>query len=400
MTSGRSTSPPRDGMKLLKQGIGMLAIGLMSGTSLDGIDAALIESDGAARVRAIGFRGEPWSDAARAQLAEATRMALTFERPRASPPIVAAGELVTRAHVFAVHKLLADAGVKPSEVDVIGFHGQTIAHRPDRGWTWQIGDGDAMARATGIVTVSDFRSADVAAGGQGAPLLPVYHAALAGGLDLPVAVLNLGGVGNITFIPASDTDHLSHEMAPEALDATGALVAFDTGPANGLIDSWVEAQTGARYDADGALAAAGRVDEAVLTAMLDHPFFDAPAPKSLDRSDFTIQPARGLSTADGAATLTAFTAASVAEALKHLPARPKRLLVAGGGRHNPTLLTMIAERTGLRPEPSDGLGWNGDAMEAEGFAYMAVRTLMGLPISFPGTTGAPRAMAGGVVARP
>jgi anhydro-N-acetylmuramic acid kinase len=378
----------------------MLAIGLMSGTSLDGIDAALIETDGLSEVRAIAFRGEPWSDAARAQLADATRMALTFERPRASPPLVAAGELVTRAHVFAVHKLLADAGVKAEQVDVIGFHGQTVAHRPDRRWTWQIGDGAAMARSTGITTVSDFRSADVAAGGHGAPLLPVYHAALAGALDGPIAVLNLGGVGNITFIPARQPDHLSHEMSPETLDTTGGLVAFDTGPANGLIDSWVEQETGARYDAGGALAASGRVDEAVLTAMLDHPFFDAPAPKSLDRNDFTIQPARGLSSADGAATLTAFTAASVAEALKHLPARPKRLLVAGGGRLNPTLLGMIGAWTGLVPEPTDALGWNGDALEAEGFAYMAVRTLKGLPISFPGTTGVPRAMAGGVVDRP
>jgi anhydro-N-acetylmuramic acid kinase len=377
----------------------MLAIGLMSGTSLDGIDAALIETDGRSEVRAIAFRGEPWSDAARAQLADATRMALTFERPRASPPLVAAGELVTRAHVFAVHKLLADAGVKAEQVDVIGFHGQTVAHRPDRRWTWQIGDGAAMARSTGITTVSDFRSADVAAGGHGAPLLPVYHAALAGALDGPIAVLNLGGVANITFIPAQP-DHLSYELSPETLDPTGGLVAFDTGPANGLIDSWVEQEIGARYDAGGALAASGRVDEAVLTAMLDHPFFDAPAPKSLDRNDFTIQPARGLSSADGAATLTAFTAASVAEALKHLPARPKRLLVAGGGRLNPTLLGMIGAWTGLVPEPTDTLGWNGDALEAEGFAYMAVRALKGLPISFPGTTGVPRAMAGGVVDRP
>jgi len=361
----------------------MLAIGLMSGTSLDGIDAALIETDGEAFVRPIAFRGEPYSDAARAQLAEATRMALTFERPRASPPVVAAGELITRAHVFAVHKLLADAGVAAADVDVIGFHGQTIAHRPDRRWTWQIGDGAAVARATGITTVSDFRSADVAAGGQGAPLLPVYHAALAAGLDGPVAVLNLGGVGNITFIPGG----------------AEALVAFDTGPANGLIDSWVEAETGARYDAGGVLAASGRVDETVLTAMLDHPFFDAPPPKSLDRNDFTIQPARGLSAADGAATLTAFTAATVADAVRHLPARPVRLLVAGGGRHNPTMLAMIAERTGLVVEPTDTLGWNGDALEAEGFAYMAVRTLKGLPISFPGTTGVPVAMAGGVVDR-
>lgn len=376
----------------------MLAIGLMSGTSLDGIDAALIETDGEQQVRAIAFRGEPYSDAARAQLAEATRMALTFERPRASPPIVAAGDLITRAHVFAVHKLLADAGVAAAEIDVIGFHGQTIAHRPDRGWTWQIGDGAAMARATGITTVSDFRSADVAAGGQGAPLLPVYHAALAAALDGPVAVLNLGGVGNITFIPGDAHD--SGEMSPERAGGSVAgdgLVAFDTGPANGLIDSWVEAETGARYDAGGALAAAGRVDETVLTAMLDHPFFDAPPPKSLDRNDFTIQPARGLSAADGAATLTAFTAATVADAVRHLPARPKRLLVAGGGRHNPTMLGMIATATGLVVEATDTLGWNGDALEAEGFAYMAVRALRGLPISFPGTTGVPVAMTGGVV---
>ncbi len=358
----------------------MLAIGLMSGTSLDGIDAALIETDGEGQVRAIAFRGEPYSDVARGQLAEATRMALTFDRPRASPPIVAAGELITRTHALVVHKLMKEAGVTAADVGVIGFHGQTIAHRPDRGWTWQIGDGAALARTTGIATVADFRSADVAAGGQGAPLIPVYHAALVAGLGGPVAVLNLGGVGNITWVGAD-----------------GAMIAFDTGPANGLIDHWVETETGARYDDGGALAAAGRVDDAVLTAMLDHPFFDAPPPKSLDRHDFTIQPARGLSAADGAATLTAFTAVTVADALNHLPARPTRLIVAGGGRHNPVMLAMIAERTGLTPEPSDTLGWNGDAMEAEGFAYMAVRTLRGLPISFPGTTGVSAPTAGGVI---
>ena len=361
----------------------MLAIGLMSGTSLDGIDAALIETDGEGEVRPLAFRGEPYSDAAREQLAAATALALTFDRPRASPDIVAAGELIDRTHAFAVHKLLRDAGVAAADVAVIGYHGQTVAHRPDRGWTWQIGDGAVLARATGIAVVSDMRSADVAAGGQGAPLLPIYHAALTAGLERPVAVLNLGGVGNVTFVGAD-----------------GALVAFDTGPANGLIDSWVEAETGARYDADGALAASGHVDEAVLTAMLDHPYFAAPSPKSLDRNDFTIQPARGLSAADGAATLTAFTAATVAEALDQLPARPKRLIVAGGGRHNPTLLRMIGERTGIAPEASDTLGWDGDAMEAEGFAYMAVRTLKGLPISFPGTTGVPHPLLGGRVDRP
>jgi anhydro-N-acetylmuramic acid kinase len=360
----------------------MLAIGLMSGTSLDGIDAALIDTDGEHETRRIAFRGEPYSDAARTQLAEATALALTFQSPRASPPIVQAGELITRTHVFAVHKLLAEAEIAASDIAVIGFHGQTIAHRPDRGWTWQIGDGGALAQATGITTVSDMRSADVAAGGQGAPLLPIYHAALVAGLDKPVAVLNLGGVGNITYVGAD-----------------GALVAFDTGPANGLVDSWVEAQTGARYDAGGALAAAGRVEEAVLTAMLDHRYFELAPPKSLDRNDFTIQPARGLATADGAATLTAFTAASVAQAIDRLPKRPRRLLVVGGGRHNATMLGMIAARTGLEPEPADALGWNADSVEAEGWAYMAVRTLKELPISFPGTTGAPKPLTGGRIHR-
>jgi anhydro-N-acetylmuramic acid kinase len=358
----------------------MLAIGLMSGTSLDGIDAALIDTDGEGAVRRIAFRGEPYSDAAREQLAAATGIALTYDRPRASPPLIAAADLITRAHAMAVHKLLREAQVTSEDIGVIGFHGQTVAHRPDRGWTWQIGDGAALAAACGITTVADFRSDDVAAGGQGAPLLPVYHAALTAGMARPVAVLNLGGVGNITFIGED-----------------GALVAFDTGPANGLIDHWVGEQSGARYDAGGMLAAAGRIDETVLGGMLDHPFFDAPAPKSLDRSDFTIQPARGLSAADGAATLTAFTAESVALALAHLPARPARLLVVGGGRHNPVLMRGIADATGLPVESADTLGWNGDGVEAEGFAYMAVRRLRSLPISFPGTTGAPAPMTGGVV---
>ncbi len=354
-----------------------LAIGLMSGTSLDGVDAALIETDGEAYVRPIAFRGQDYSDAARAQLARATASALTCDAPRASPVIIAAAELVTATHASAVMELLRQAGVVAGDVGVIGFHGQTVAHRPDRGWTWQIGDGAALAAATGIDVVADLRSADVAAGGQGAPLLPVYHAALAAGLGGPVAILNLGGVANVTLVGA------------------GELVAFDTGPANGLIDSWVEAETGARYDDRGRLAAMGQVHADVLDAMLDHPFFDQPAPKSLDRADFTIQPARGLSAADGAATLTAFTAATIARALNQLPVRPDRLLVAGGGRRNPVMLAMIAERTGLNPEPAETLGWNGDAIEAEGFAYMAVRSRLGLPISFPGTTGAPRPMTGG-----
>jgi len=195
-----------------------------------------------------------------------------------------------------------------------------------------------------------------------------------------LAVLNLGGVANVTFI-GSD----------------GGLIAFDTGPGNALIDDWMLAETGRRYDENGALAASGRIDETILMAMLSNPWFDAPPPKSLDRNDFTIQPARGLSAADGAAVLTAFTAISVSYGLKLLPERPKRLIVAGGGRHNRALMKMLGEACGLTPEPIETIGWNGDATEAEGFAYMAVRTMEGLPISFPGTTGVPAPQVGGVL---
>ena len=362
----------------------MLAVGLMSGTSLDGIDAALIETDGAGHIRPIAFRSDPYSVQARDQLRETAALALSFERPRPSPKIVEAEAMLTNRHILAVRQLLVSAGMEPGQIDVIGFHGQTIAHRPDRGWTWQIGDGAAMAKALGIRVINDLRSADVAAGGQGAPLLPIYHRALTAGMEPPVAVLNLGGVGNITWLGGQESD----------------LIAFDTGPANGLIDDWMLAETGSPYDANGAFAARGTIDRTVLDMMLDNIWFDAAPPKSLDRADFTIQPARGLAAADGAATLTAFTAETVALALRHLPERPKRLIVAGGGRHNPTLMKMISEATGIAAEKIEALGWNGDATEAEGFAYMAVRALRGEPISFPGTTGAPQPMTGGVINEP
>nr|WP_301183100.1 anhydro-N-acetylmuramic acid kinase [Sphingomonas quercus] len=361
----------------------VLAVGLMSGTSLDGIDAALIETDGEGAVRPVAFLTEPYPDEERAAIREATAMALSFSRPRHDLVIDAAAAMLTDRHMDLVRRLLAHAGVEASGVAVIGFHGQTIAHRPDRGWTWQIGEGDRMAKMLGIPVVDDFRSADVIAGGQGAPLIPVYHRALTADGAPPLAVLNLGGVGNVTFIGAD-----------------GALIAFDTGPANALIDDWVLAETGARYDAGGALAAAGRVDEAVLATMLDNGWFDRPPPKSLDRADFGLAAVRGLSAADGAATLTAFTAETIARAFRHCPEQPRRLIVAGGGRHNATLMEMIARRCNVAAEPIEALGWNGDATEAEGFAYMAVRTLKGLEISFPGTTGVRRPMPGGVLHRP
>lgn len=361
----------------------MLAIGLMSGTSRDGIDAALIETDGEGQVVPVAFVSLGYDPAFRARLADACLRAMAMEAPGPDPLIDAVTKELTQAHAEAVRTLIAQAEVRAEDIGIIGFHGHTVAHRPDRRWTWQIGDSAALAGMTGIAVVNDFRSADVAAGGQGAPLIPIFHRALAANLEKPVAVLNLGGVANITYIGAD-----------------GELIAFDTGMASALIDNWVQEEGNAAFDAGGAIAATGRVDRGILDVMLHHPFFDAPPPKSLDREDFTITPVAGLGLADGAATLTAFSAQAVELALRHLPARPSHIHVGGGGRHNGTLMRMIAEATGVPVQPVDSLGWNGDAVEAQGFAYMAVRALQDLPISFPGTTGVPEPMTGGVLHRP
>jgi len=366
----------------------MLAIGLMSGTSRDGIDAALIRTDGEGETESLEFHAMPYEEGFRIRLAEACQRAMAMESPGFEPLIAAVTEELTELHVQAVADLLGRSGLMAEEVDVIGFHGHTVAHRPDRGWTWQIGDGAALAGAFGITVVGDLRSADVAAGGQGAPLLPIYHRALAHDLAKPVAILNLGGVANITFVGA------------DGIGADGGLIAFDTGMASGLIDNWMQAEGNLPFDEGGLVAASGQINDAVLNAMLENPWFDAPPPKSIDREEFTIDPVRGLSLADGAATLTAFTAQSVARGLRLLPQRPKAIFVAGGGRHNGTLMRMLEEATGIAVSSGDDLGWNGDSVEAEGFAYMAVRRLHGLPISFPGTTGAPAPMTGGVIFAP
>jgi len=363
----------------------MIAVGLMSGTSMDGIDAALIETDGATAVRRIAFASTPYDEPFRTRLRDAMAAALAMAAPGPDPLIDAVAEELTLRHAAAVMALLAEAGVASASVGVTGFHGQTVAHRPDRRWTWQIGDGARLADLTGITTVSDFRVADVAAGGQGAPLAPGYHRALVAGLGPePVAVLNLGGVGNITWFGHGTGD-------------ARAWGSFDTGPANALIDDWVREGTGASHDAGGAIAGAGSVHEQVVDTMLDLDWFDLPGPKSLDRADFGLGAVRGLSLADGAATLTAFTAATVAQALTHVAERPARLLVTGGGRHNPVLMAMLAARTGLPVAPVEAVGWDGDALEAEAFAYLGVRVLQDKPTSWPETTGVPMATGGGRV---
>jgi anhydro-N-acetylmuramic acid kinase len=355
------------------------AIGLMSGTSMDGIDAALIDTDGESIVVPRGFLSIPYEPDFVRRLQDAAAHALELHAPGADALIDAVAAELTGLHAIAVHRLLAATGTDREDVSIIGFHGHTVAHRPDRRWTWQIGDGALLCAATRIPVAFDFRSADVAAGGQGAPLAPGYHRARSEGIGRPLGVLNLGGVGNLTWFA-------DHQWG-----------SFDTGPANALIDDWIATHSDRRYDKGGAIAASGSVHESVLTAMLDLPWFDAPPPKSLDRADFSGQAARGLSLADGAATLTAFTAETVRLALGHVP-QLGRLLVTGGGRHNATLMAMIAERSGVPTEPVEAVGWNGDALEAEAFAWLAVRTVAGKPVSWPETTGVPSAMTGGRLA--
>ena len=227
-----------------------------------------------------------------------------------------------------------------------------------------------------------FRHADVATGGQGAPFAPVYHQALARDVPGPLVVLNLGGVANVTFISGN-----SDEM----------LLAFDTGPASALLDDWVRRHTGAAFDEDGRIAGSGAVDAGALATLLAHPYFDQAPPKSLDRNAFSLAAVAGLGLADGAATLAAFTVDSIARAREHLPAPPVRWLVCGGGRHNATLMAGLRGVLGVPVDPVEAVGWDGDALEAQAFGFMAVRSLRGLPLSFPGTTGVPRPMLGGEV---
>ena len=364
----------------------MRAIGLMSGTSFDGVDIALVETDGE-RIETFGPSGfYPYEHAQRAILSRALGEATALTDRAARPGSLAIAEaIVNGAHRMAVESFLSFHELKSSDIDVVGFHGQTVLHRPENKLTVQIGDGAALARALGRPVVYDFRAADVAAGGQGAPLAPTIHPVLMNGLDLPrpLAVLNLGGVGNVTFIGAG-----------------GELIAFDTGPANALMDDRVSRETGAAFDRDGEIAATGKVDESVLARLMAHPYFEKTPPKSLDRNAFDASPTEALPLADTLATLAAFTAASVARGAEHLPEKPALWIVAGGGAKNPTVLGMLRERLGAEIRTADDIGLSSDALEAQAFAVLAVRSLKGLPLTYPGTTGAPRPMTGGVLARP
>jgi anhydro-N-acetylmuramic acid kinase len=354
-------------------------IGLMSGTSLDGVDAALLETDGETAAAPGPALTLSYDAGTRRLLKNALGLARETAAGAALPGGIAEAEQVlTQVHAEAVAKLLAEARLRPADIAYIGFHGQTILHRPEAHRTWQLGDGASLARATKIAVVNDFRGADVAAGGQGAPFAPLYHEVLTRGLERPVAVVNIGGVANVTYIGAD-----------------GTLIAFDTGPGNAPIDDWAMRHTGQPVDRDGALAHAGKVDEARLAQLLDNPFFDRAPPKSLDRLDFPLDAAEGLPASDGAATLTAFTAASIARAIEHMPQTPHRWIVVGGGRHNPALMAELRNCLGASVSAAEAAGWRGDVLEAEAFAYLARRSVKGLPLSLPSTTGVPYPMPGG-----
>lgn len=365
----------------------------MTGTSLDAVDMAVLKTDGEA-ILGFGPAGEVKLDTGTRTVLEAANEAAKSWAWDAAPPQVfaIAERAVATAHVKAFRRFWPGYGATHPALSLVGVHGQTVLHQPPNrqrriGRTVQLIDAARLASEIGLPVAFDFRTADVAAGGQGAPLAPIYHAALArwSKLELPVAVLNLGGVGNVTLI-----------------EADGTLLAFDTGPANGMIDMCVQARTGARYDVDGALARAGRVDAAILTAYLGHPYFMSTGPKSLDRFDFSLEGVASLSLQDACATLTAFAAQAVAVGLRAVPHPPRQLIVCGGGRHNPVLMANIQACVDIPVQSAEAVGWRGDSIEAEAFAYLAARSLRGLPISFPGTTGVPAPMTGGrlVVGQP
>ncbi len=354
-------------------------IGMMSGTSFDGIDLALIETDGFSYINVLDRMSAVYKPEARAVIRGALKLT-----DRQDIVVQTAEKAITEAHINALESFIQKTGLSDSDIDLIGFHGQTIFHDPDNGVTVQIGDAEALAKASGIDTVYDFRSADMAAGGQGAPFLPLYHRALAlkDGLDLPLVVANIGGVSNVTWIGGSGDDQ---------------ILAFDCGPGNALMDDFISAKTGAAYDKGGALAAKGRILDKHLDIWMQVPFFHDVPPKSLDRDAWDVAAADSMALEDGLATLAEFTMRGLQKAQDFFPASPTRWLITGGGRHNDYLMARLNAVMNAPVMSVEDAGWNGDSMEAEGFAYLAVRSIKGLPLSLPNTTGVKAPQTGGVL---
>ncbi|GGO13350.1 anhydro-N-acetylmuramic acid kinase [Iodidimonas muriae] len=362
-----------------------LALGLMSGTSRDGIDAALVRTDGRHFVEPGETLFLPYDSAFRAQLAQAVEKARLYGM-EAAADLRDVEKSLTDFHAKAVDALIEKAVLNPEAIDLIGFHGHTVYHAPQQQLTWQLGDGQALCDTTGIAVVGDFRSNDVAQGGEGAPLAPAYHKARLSNDDrcCPAVVLNIGGVSNVTWIGADEEP----------------LLSFDCGPGNALIDDWILAETGYAFDEGGKIAGAGDVDENIVLQLMSDSFFMQNPPKSLDRDAFASEGVRGLSTEDGAATLTAFTLEAIKAAQEHFPRPPQCWYVTGGGRFNETLMDGLRQQLHGHVTTVESLGWNGDFLEAEAFAYLAVRSVENLPLSWPGTTGVSKPVTGGQLFRP
>jgi anhydro-N-acetylmuramic acid kinase len=354
------------------------ALGLMSGTSLDGIDVALIRTDGENTVERGPSETFAYGTKQQAKLREALHdgksIVMRADRPASLMDIE---QNLTEWHTEAVQEFIKKYALTASSIDVIGFHGQTIIHRPEHKLTVQLGLGAQLSKALKIPVVYDMRAADVAAGGQGAPLVPIYHRALA--KNPPVAFVNIGGVANVTYVGAN-----------------GELLAFDTGPGNALINDWVQKHNGQTHDAGGTLALQGKVSQHLVDYILQNAFFKQRPPKSLDRNSFAAFSADGLSLQDGAATLSAFTVNSIAKAAEWFPAPPRTWIICGGGRHNAAIMQGL-KNTLINVESAEEAGFNGDSLEAEAWAYLAVRSMRGLPITFPGTTGVAKEMSGGIL---
>lgn len=365
------------------------AIGLMSGTSMDGIDAALVRTDGENIVERGSMGFYPYSadvqQTLKAALEEAKHL---MHRDDRTDQLKNAEVLITQLHIEAVRSFLSQHKLKASQVDVLGFHGQTVLHRPDQALTVQLGDGRALAKAIGIDVVYDMRAKDMELGGQGAPLVPIYHKALTASMpdelnsNSPVVFVNIGGISNITYIGED-------------------LIAFDTGPGNALIDQWVQSQAGIPYDQGGMIAAEGRLNEALAAQYLGSNYFEKPLPKSLDRNDFLPPKAGKVSLEDGARTLAHISAAAILKSIDHLPIVPKLWIICGGGRHNPHIMSdlkTLSEAKHSKVIKAEEAGFDGDAMEAEAWGYLAVRSLKELPLTFPKTTGCEVQVSGGVFA--
>lgn len=382
------------------------AIGLMSGTSLDGeIDVALIETDGQAYVKPLGFKPFPYD------LSVREKVRACFGQRTCDEAIIEAEALVTDLHIAAVK-------ASGFEANIIGFHGQTITHAPHERFTWQLGDGARLARETGIDVINDMRQADIKAGGQGAPLIPLYHAAMMANQVKPVAVLNLGGVGNITFIDnfplpegggrgrvyngdsgSSVNPYLNPPPQGGGDHDMFEIIAFDTGPANAMMDDFIMMRMKQPFDKEGALAREGVTDHAVLEQFLADPYFKKTGPKSLDRNAWNLKALEHLNATDGMATLLEMSVQAVRLSLAAMPSAPKALYVCGGGRKNIFMMQRLEEILEIPVQSIESAGWNGDTTEAEGFGYLAVRSLLGLPLSLPSTTGVPEPITGGVLCK-